>query len=60
MLVGEGGDESLFFGLVGYEKGVDEHGLIVQCQHVDLLNTLTSMTLVNCLSACHDLANGWL
>lgn len=60
MLVGEGRDESFFFGLVGYKQRVDEHGLIVQCQHDDLSNTSTCMTLVNCLSACHDLANGWL
>ena len=39
MLIGEGGDESFFFGLVRYEKRVDEHGLIVQCQQVDLSNT---------------------
>ena len=58
MLIGEGGDESFFFRLVGYEKGIDEHGLIVQCQHMDLLHPSTCMTLVNCLSACHDLANG--
>ncbi len=25
VLVGEGGDQGLFFGLVGYEEGVDEH-----------------------------------
>ena len=60
VLVGEGGDESFFFRLVGYEKGIDEHGLIVKCQHADLLNASSCMTLVNCLSACHDLANGWL
>ena len=60
VLVGEGGDESFFFSLVGYEQGVYEHGLMVQCQHVDLSITSTYMTFVNCLSACHDLANGWL
>ena len=60
VLIREGGDESFFFRLVGYEKRVDEHGLIVKCQRVDLLNALRCMTLVNCLSACHDLASGWL
>ena len=60
VLVGKGGDKGFFFGLVGYEERIDEHGLIVQCQHVDLSNISKYMTLVNCLSACHDLANGWL
>lgn len=59
VLVGEGWDKSLFVRLVRYEEWVDEHGLIVKCEHVDLLNASTCMTLVNCLSACHALANGW-
>ena len=60
MLIRQGGDEGFFFGLVGDEQGVYEHRLIVQCQHVDLSKQSRFMTLVNCLSACHDLANGWL
>ena len=60
VLIREGGDESFLIRLVGYKKRVNEHGLIAKCQHVDLLNAARCLTLVNCLSACHDLANGWL
>ena len=60
VLIREGGDESFLIRLVGYKKRVNEHGLIASCQHMDLLNAARCLTLVNCLSACHDLANGWL
>ena len=32
MLIGEGRNQGLFFGLVGYEEGVYEHGLIIDFQ----------------------------
>ena len=34
VLVREGWNESFFFRLIGNEEGIDEHGLIMKCQHV--------------------------
>lgn len=61
-LIGEGGDERFFFGLVGDEEWVDEHGLGVGLSVMAPGNRAVEKgrTFVNCLSACHDLVSGWL
>lgn len=60
VLVGERGDEGFFLVVVRNEERVYQHGLRVWNQRFGLIwdHDWCGCTLVNCLSACHDLASG--
>ena len=62
MLIGEGGNEGLLVGLVGDEERVDKHGTGVEMfrDRVQVEWYEARLTFVNCRSACHDRARGWL